>query len=394
MLSIERFRSRAVERGDDESHRPSTNLELLFDLVYVVAIARTVGVFHHKLAEGHTGEAVAIFAMTFFAVWWSWMGFTWFANAHDGDTVTDRLLTFVQMAGALVIAAGIDRAASQEEFTVIVVGYAIARAGLIAAWLRVARDQPNSRGRALRYAVGLVVLQLLWIARIWLPDGVLTGSFLLLVVLELLLPWWAVKATGVLPLHPGHIEERYGLFTIILLGETIAAAVGGFESAYGASGLSGSLLVMALAALAMAFACWWLYFDHPGHLAPTRQTAFRWGELHLVLFVALATMGGGLADGFETLLSDHEHASERVASMAIAIPVALFLIGLVILMLVNGDRVSSVRTAPKLGGATVVLVAGATTSPVVTTVVAAVVLVVLVTWMVLAEPDAAEAPPV
>jgi integral membrane sensor domain MASE1 len=113
-----------------------------------------------------------------------------------------------------------------------------------------------------------------------------------------------------------------------------------------------------------------------------------------VLFVALATMGGGLADGFETLLSDHEHASERVASMAIAIPVALFLIGLVILMLVNGDRVSSVRTAPKLGGATVVLVAGATTSPVVTTVVAAVVLVVLVTWMVLAEPDAAEAPPV
>ena len=45
--------------------------------------------------------------MMFFAIWWAWMSFTWFATAYDTDDVPYRLLTFVQMAGAITIAAGI-----------------------------------------------------------------------------------------------------------------------------------------------------------------------------------------------------------------------------------------------------------------------------------------------
>lgn len=385
-LHLDQFRSRAVIRDGDEPHRASTNLELIFDLVYVVAIARSVAVFHEMLVEATPGHAIAVFAMLFFAVWWSWIGFTWYSNAHDGDTITDRLLTFVQMAGALIIAAGVHQAATDEQFTLVVVGYLVARVGLIAAWLRVARDQPTARRRALRNAGSLVVLQAMWVARIWLPNDLLSITFVLLAGLEMAVPVWSWGTKEELPLHPGHIEERYGLLTIILLGETIAAAVGGFQNAFEDGGASVSLMAMALGALAVAFACWWLYFDHPGHLAPSKRTAFRWGYLHLVVFVALATLGGGLANGFQSLSAGHAQASPRVTALAVAIPVALFLTGLAVLMLVNGIKLTDLRIVPKLGAAVLMVVAGCLLSTVATVVCAALVLLVLVVWMIVAEP--------
>ena len=100
----------------------------------------------------------------FFAVWWAWMNFTWFNSAHDADDVPQRAVTLVQMAGVLVLAAGVTRAVEDHDFTVAVVGYVIMRLGLVAAWLRVARDVPESRRRALRYAVGITAVQVLWIA--------------------------------------------------------------------------------------------------------------------------------------------------------------------------------------------------------------------------------------
>ena len=390
--SISRFRNRAVTRGDEEGERVSSNLELIFDLIYVVAVARSVAAFHHELAADHPGHAVVVFATTFFALWWSWMGFTWFANAHDADSVTDRLLTFVQMAGALIIAAGIPQAVDNEDFGVVVVGYLVARVGLVTAWLRVARDQPESRARALRYASGLAAVQVLWVLRVALPDGLLGVSFAVLVVIELAIPVWASFSTGPLPIHTGHIAERYGLFTIILLGESVAAAVGGFELAYDHGGLTPSLVALALCALVLAFGCWWLYFDHPGHLDPTRTTAFRWGYLHLLVFVSLATLGGGLADAFE-LLSDDVHTSPRTAALAVTLPVAGFLCGLVVLMAVNRVRVADVRILPKLAGTAVIVAGGLTLPPLWAAIVAAATIIVLVTAMVLDEPAAVATEP-
>ena len=45
--------------------------------------------------------------MVFFAIWWAWMNFTWFASAYDCDDVPYRLTMFVQIAGALILAAGV-----------------------------------------------------------------------------------------------------------------------------------------------------------------------------------------------------------------------------------------------------------------------------------------------
>src|SRR5688572_12628855 len=94
-------------RSPHEHHRVSTPLELFFDLVFVVAVARAAAGLHHAIAELHVGAGLIGFAMVFFAIWWAWMNFTWFASAYDCDDVAYRCAVFVQITGALVMAAGI-----------------------------------------------------------------------------------------------------------------------------------------------------------------------------------------------------------------------------------------------------------------------------------------------
>src|SRR5688500_13988013 len=94
-------------RSPHEPHRAATPLELLFDLVFVVAIAEAASGLHHAIAAHHTADGLIGYAMVFFAIWWAWMNFTWFASAYDNDDVPYRLLVFVQITGALIVAGGV-----------------------------------------------------------------------------------------------------------------------------------------------------------------------------------------------------------------------------------------------------------------------------------------------
>jgi len=126
----------------DEVHRAATPLELFFDLVFVVAVAQAGSRLHHGLAEAHIAEAIASYAMVFFAIWWAWMNFTWFASAYDTDDVPYRLAVFVQLTGALILAAGIPAAFDEHNFTLATIGYVVMRLPLVAQWLRAAVAVP------------------------------------------------------------------------------------------------------------------------------------------------------------------------------------------------------------------------------------------------------------
>ena len=93
----------------DEHHRVSTPLELLFDLCFVVAVAQGAAGLDHSFVENHVVTGTIQYLMVFFAIWWAWMNFTWFASAYDNDDVPYRLTVLVQIAGSLVMAAGIPR---------------------------------------------------------------------------------------------------------------------------------------------------------------------------------------------------------------------------------------------------------------------------------------------
>jgi low temperature requirement protein LtrA len=113
-------------RDPQEHPRVSTTLELLFDLVFVIAIAFAGAQLHHAVVENHFGSGLIHYVMVFFAIWWAWMGFTWFGSAFDTDDVVYRMAVLVQMAGALVIAAGVDEGFAGD-FRIITYGYVIMR---------------------------------------------------------------------------------------------------------------------------------------------------------------------------------------------------------------------------------------------------------------------------
>ncbi|NQE71483.1 low temperature requirement protein A [Nocardia gamkensis] len=320
-----RMRGRSI----DEPHRASTQLELLFDLTFVVAVAGVVAQLGHAIGAGHPGSALVPFLQVFFAVWWAWMNFTWFASAYDIDDVGYRLLTLIQMAGVLLLAAGIPAAFGRGDYILITLGYLVMRSALVTQWLRAAREDAAGRTTALRYALCIIVLEVLWLTRMLAAElGVLHGTALnwvfgALIVAELAVPVWAERATGT-HWHPHHIAERYTLFTIILLGESVLAVSTGIADAL-ESDFRPSLVLVALSGLVLLFALWWLYELQPSGeaLAGRRTRSFLWGYGHYGSFAALAALGAGLEVAVRTAGHD---GPAPAGGYAVAIPAAVFLV--------------------------------------------------------------------
>ena len=347
-------RIRMTARATDEPHRTASQLELLFDLTFVIAVASLTARFAHALADGHALDELVPFLQVFFAVWWAWINFTWFASAFDTDDVPYRLLTLVQMGGVLVIAAAVPAALEDGQFGAVALGYVIMRLGLVAQWLRVAADDPASRGLALRSAIGITIAQAAWMLWLGVPEAWSLAFFAALVVLELAIPRWAERSRAS-SWHPHHIAERYGLFAIILLGESVFAASTGVDRALDAGGVSAPLVAVAASALALVFALWWLYFLQPAGegLASHRDRSYLWGYGHYGIFAALAAVGAGLEVAVEHT-GHHVAASEIAVGYAIAVPVSVFLVLLLALHAPIVDR-QVCRPAPMLGGGLAIL---------------------------------------
>ncbi|WP_410613932.1 low temperature requirement protein A [Amycolatopsis sp. lyj-109] len=314
-------------RDREERHRVATPLELLFDLCFVVAVGQAAAALHHALAEGHAAHGVTSFAMVFFAIWWGWLNFSWFASAFDTDDVPYRLATLVQIAGGLTVAAGVS-SAFEGDFRVIVVGYVLMRLSLVGQWLRAARSAPEVRSAALRFAAGIALCQVLWIARLFLPAPTAAVTFVAVVLCELAVPVVAERSART-TWHPHHIAERYGLFTLIVLGEVILSATNAIKEGTAEPGHLGALISLAAAALVLVFSMWWLYFDRPGHARlvrrPTMFTAMSWGYGHYFIFASAAAVGAGfeVAVAYDT---GTLHLGGVAAALPTTVPVAVFLL--------------------------------------------------------------------
>ena len=316
-----------VGRDPAEPHRASTPLELLFDLSFVVAVAAAAAELHHGIAEDHVGTAVVGYLMVFFAIWWAWMNFTWFASAYDTDDAPYRVLTLVQIVGVLVLAAGVHDAVVDRDFTVITIGYLVMRVPLVVQWLRAARDDAERRPVAVRYALGVTVVQVGWMLRLLLPEGAGLVAFFVLVAADLAVPLWAERGGPSTSWHPEHIAERYGLFTIIVLGESILAATNTIKDGLTEGGEAPELAAVAAGGLLLVFGLWWVYFCRPAGeaLRETPGDSFLWGYGHYAMFAAVGALGAGIAVAAETVL--HEtHVGGTTAAFAVGVPVAVALL--------------------------------------------------------------------
>ena len=327
------WRVRMQPRSISEDHRAATPLELFFDLCFVVAVAQAASRLHHALAEGHSGDALLVYPMVFFAVWWGWMNFTWFASAYDNDDVPYRLAVLVQIAGVLILAAGLPRAFDRLDFSLAVVGYVVMRLALIALWLRAARADSDGRRCALRYATGIGLCQVGWISLLALSGPLWVAGFAALGVAEALVPIWAERA-GPTSWHPGHIAERYGLFTLIVLGECVLAASTAVQAGLDSDGPVAPVAAVAGGGLLIVFSMWWIYFDLPAGEVVDRarrafsgswRPAFTWGYGHFLVFASAAAVGAGLQVAVDRA-THHAEVSRSMAWAAVAVPVAIYLL--------------------------------------------------------------------
>ena len=317
---------RLAARGRDEAHRVASPLELFFDLCFVVAVAQAGVGLVHAVAGGHAGSGIASYAMQFFAIWWAWMNFTWFASAYDNDDALYRVVTLVQIAGVLVLAAGVSRAFEKHDYCVVLIGYVIMRVAMASQWLRAARSAEGAeRTMAVRYAIGVLLCQVGWLGLVVLPGPARPWVFLVMAVVEMCVPLYEEKDFTT-SWHPHHISERYGLFTIIVIGETIAAATAAVKSGVNEHDALGELLPIAAGGLLIVFAAWWIYFVVPIH-GRRRENGqvFLWGYAHYLLFGSAPAIVAGLEVAVEQA-TGRAHLSTTAASAAVTLPTALYLL--------------------------------------------------------------------
>ncbi len=319
-------------RDPSERERAASPLELFFDLVFVVAVSFSSGQLYQAEEAGGLAIGVVRYLMVFFAIWWAWMNFTWFATGFDNDDWLYRLTTLLQMGGALVLAAGVKAAMVDADFTVVTIGYVVMRIAMVGQWLRASVGAPDLRRSTLTYAVGIAIVQVLWVARLALPAQGGWEGFLVLVLAELAVPVIA-ESRGRLPVHQGHIAERYGCFTLIVLGESVLASTNAIVDALEKAESIGPLLEIAACGLVLAGGMWWVYFarEHAEHFGETRRS-FVVGYGHYVIFAA----AGAFSAGIEVLVGAAGHAEggaesrgsldPAIALTTLTVPVALYLL--------------------------------------------------------------------
>ncbi|MFE6764080.1 low temperature requirement protein A [Streptomyces sp. NPDC057689] len=335
-------------RDPDEEGRTASTLELFFDLVFVVAVSIAAVSLHHALTDGHVLEGILNYGIVFFGIWWAWMNFTWFATSFDTDDWLYRVLTIVQMGGVLVLASGIKPAFEDHDYSVLILAYVVMRLALVTQWLRASRSAGRARRATLIYASGITGVQLLWLVSLLLPDSMFFISLAVLVAAELAVPIVAER-TGSTPWHPHHITERYGLFTLILLGESLLASANAIiEALHETDHLAPLIGVSALTLVATA-ALWWIYFWPPHHDAISsfsRSLAYGYG--HFFIFAAAGAFSAGIEVEID-VLTGHSDLHQPWASLSYTIPLAVFVLGIWALAIrPHADRI--VNTVLPLAG--------------------------------------------
>jgi low temperature requirement protein LtrA len=298
---------------NQESNRSATRLELFFDLAFVLFVARCADI----LAKDETWRGGLIFAALLTVGWWAWASTTLYANRFDTDDAVFRVLTLLGMAGVVGMAASVDKidGATGQWFAL---AYVLVRVALIAGYLRAWWHIPDARRTIRPYLIGHVAGALVWLASVAVAAP---GRYVLWgigVLIDLLGPTMAARLRDAVPLHMEHLPERFGLFVILVLGESVAATVAGVHD----GGWKPSVVIAAALAFVIAAGLWWIYFDLSGGAAKRRLLEEGGGGTrqgvhdfyvyaHLPVAVSLAAVAVGLEHAVLHGADDHLSGGTR-----------------------------------------------------------------------------------
>jgi low temperature requirement protein LtrA len=336
--------------GESLEDRHASWLELFFDLVFVVAIAELA----RGLEVDHSAAGVLRFAALFVPVYVAWQGFSIYADRFDTDDLLFRVALLAAMLAIAALAVQIEDVA-QGESTGFALAYIALRSIMLALYARAWRAVPEARPLIARYGPGYGAAVAIWAVSLAVEAPARYVLWAVALALDLSLPPLSTRLIRRVPTHGGHVVERWGLFTLIVLGESVVVV---------ALGTAGSEWQVRAAAAAVAgfvavAAAWWLYFDRlPSvEIRGSAPAIVIYSYAHLPLLMGLAAMGAGLALTIEHATDPHLGAGESAAYLGGA---ALFLLALIVLRSATVGGPHLVGAAVKLG-ATVLLVALAAT---------------------------------
>jgi len=319
---------------EEEGERHASWLELFFDLVFVVAVTE----LSRALVVQHSPMGFLRFAALFFPVYVAWQGYMAYATRFDTDDMVFRLVYFAAMLAIAAMAVLIQDVARGVHSAEFALAYVALRVLLVALYWRARRSVPAARPLIRFYGGGYAIGAVIWLVSLAFPAPGRYVVWVIAQVLELSLPPLSTRLHRRIPTSATHLPERWALFTLIVLGESVVAvAVGTSGQHWHAGSVAAAILGFA------AVACvWWLYFDRQASVALRGSTMsiVVYSYAHIPLLIGLAAMGAGVR-----MLISRASQTQLGAGPGIALlgGAALFLISLV------GTRVVTIHDQHRRG---------------------------------------------
>lgn len=287
-----------------EEERTVTFLELFYDLVYVVVIAELA----HALAGHVDPVGLGTFIFLFVTVWLAWINGTLYHDLHGNNDIRTRIFTFLQMFTVAAMAVFAHNAFGEGS-----IGFALSFAAyqlvLTYLWWRTGIHDPRHRPLSQPYSANLLLSMLLFVVSVFVPVPWRFYLWGLAVFLTLVMPGVINTVQGrnnpdvqeqidiAISMSPSAVE-RFGLLTIIVLGEVIVGVVGGLAEHHHLTWLVGGTAALGML---IAIGLWWVYFDFVSHHLPLpgQLKMLSWVYLHLPTTIGIAATGAAVVNVVE-----------------------------------------------------------------------------------------------
>jgi low temperature requirement protein LtrA len=320
--------------GEVIEDRSVSFLELFYDLVYVVVIARAA----HTLAEHVSWRGAADFAVVFGLIWIAWLNGTMYHDLHGRQDGRTRTFVFIQMA-LLALLAVFTSEATGADGAPFALTYAAFLVVLTWLWYSVRRqDSEEYSGITGPYLAGMIAS-----ITVVAMSAALSNDARL-VVWAIVVVGWVVGGIALqqlqiegtdLGLTPtDSLVERFGLFTIIVLGEVVVGVVEGISDGERTT----LAIVTGMIGLNIGFAFWWTYFDFVGDRRPRTDGGrlAHWIFGHLPTTMSIAAVGAAMVSLVEHAADDRAPAA---SAWLLSGAVALGLVSLISIVRALSDYV-------------------------------------------------------
>ena len=320
-----------------------TWLENFYDLIVAIIVFQ----LSRDLNQDVSVYGFLGFVALFIPVVWSWVGVTFYSTRFETDDLAHRLLMLSQIAAAALMAVSVPDGLGKNS-SWFALSYGIMRTILVIEYLRTRKNVPAARELTTRYSIGFSIAAGIWFASIFVPTPVRLIFWVIGLVVDIGTPLLFARQLSVqFAPHVHHLPERFGSFTIIVLGISILGVVDGIA----AHNWTASSIISAGLGLGIAFSLWWVYFDTVDGseiraLREKRQIGIyvTWLYIHFPLIIGFTAFGVSIE---HVVLSNQVLALPPSEKWLLCISTFLCLLTLGVIQMTSAMTTSPVSSSAK-----------------------------------------------